>query len=68
MGCLRGGIFTLIAFVSHPIISFAMINIHHFLQFDVSSFAASVQLTQKGKMQKLSMLFSVTANDKEQVS
>ena len=50
MACLRGGIFTLVAFMCRPIIIevvLATINIHHFFQFDVSSFDAFVQLTQK---------------------
>ena len=54
MACVRGGMFTLVAFVStsSPIIInviFAMINIHTFLQFDTPSFAASVQLIEKEK-------------------
>ena len=45
---LRGGIFTLITFVNRPIqVIFVIVNVHDFIQFDASSFAASVQLTQK---------------------
>ena len=43
----KGGIFTLVAFVRNPLtikVIFAMINIHHILQFDAPSFAASGQL------------------------
>ena len=48
MACSRGGIFTLVAFVNRPIqVIFLIINVHGFVQFDASSFAASVQLTQK---------------------
>ena len=48
MALPRGSIFTLVAFEGHPIMKelFAKINIHHCLQFDAFSFAASVQLTQ----------------------
>ena len=51
----KGSIFTLVAFVRNPLtikVIFAMIIIHHFLQFDASSFAAFVQLTQKRKIQE----------------
>ena len=49
MAALRGSIFTLVAFESIIIIKvmFAKITIHHCFQFDVFSFAAFVQLTQK---------------------
>ena len=50
MSPLKGGIFTLVAFVRNPLtiqVIFAMINIHHFVQFDASSFAAPVELTQR---------------------
>ena len=50
MAHLRGGVFTLVAFVSRPImirVIFVIISIHHFLQFNVYSFAAFVKLTQK---------------------
>ena len=43
----KGSLFTLVAFVRNPLtikVIFAMIIIHHFLQFDASSFAASGQL------------------------
>ena len=52
MAPLRGGISTLVAWVIRPIIIkiiSAMIIFHHFFQFDVTSFDASVQLTQKEK-------------------
>ena len=42
-------LFTLVAFVRNPLtikVIFAMINIHHILQFDASSFAASVRPTK----------------------
>ena len=45
----KGSIFTLVAFVRNPLtikVIFAMIIIHHFLQFDASSFAASVRPTK----------------------
>ena len=48
----RGDIFALVAFVSHLVvfqIIFARIIIHLLPQFDVTSFDASVQLTQKEK-------------------
>ena len=44
----KGSLFTLVAFVINPLtikVIFAMINIHHFLQFDASSFATSVRPT-----------------------
>ena len=49
MAPVRRQIFTLVAFVSSPIIKviFAMINIHHFPQFDVSSLASYFQLIKK---------------------
>ena len=48
IACPRGGIFTLVAFVNHPIqVIFVIINVHDFIQFDAPSFAAFVQLTQK---------------------
>ena len=52
MTCLRGGIFTLVAFVSRPIIIkviSAVTNIHNFLQFDESFLAVFAQLTSKGE-------------------
>ena len=48
---LRGGIFTLITFVNRHIqVIFVIVNVHDLIQFDASSFAASVQLTQKRKI------------------
>ena len=50
----RGGIFTLVAFVSRPIlikVIFANINIHHLFQFDATSIAASIQLTEKSEIE-----------------
>ena len=52
MACLRGGIFTLVAFANHHIIViviFAISNVHHCLQFGSPSFAAPVQLAQKSE-------------------
>ena len=49
----KGCIFTLVAFLNRPTNTnaiFAMINFHHFLQVDAPSFAASVQLTKKLKI------------------
>jgi len=46
----KGSLFTLVAFVRNPLmikVIFAMINIHHFLHFDASSFATSVRPTIK---------------------
>ena len=46
----KGSLFTLVAFVRNPLtikVIFAMIIIHHFLQFDASSFATSVRPTIK---------------------
>ena len=48
----RGGIFTVVAFVTLPItikVIFAMIDIHQFLHFDALSSTAPIQLTQKRK-------------------
>ena len=57
IACLKGGIFTLFAFQRCLIIMikvfFATINIHYFLQYDVSSFGASAQLTKKSENLRL---------------
>ena len=51
MAPMRGGIFTLVAFFSLPIMKVIFGMIHHFRQFDVSPFAASAQLTKKREIQ-----------------
>ena len=59
IGRLRGAISTLVAFVGRHIIIkviFAIINIHNFLQFDASSFASSVKLTQKREIEPKTFL------------
>ena len=64
ISCLRGGIFTLVAFVNRPIqVIFGIINVHDFIQFDASFFAACVQLTKKGKMVSLQDLQYLTRYD-----
>ena len=52
----KGSIFTLVAFVRNPLtikVIFAMIIIHHFLQFDAPSFAASVRPTKNNLIKTL---------------
>ena len=57
----RGCIITLVAFVSCQLIIqaiVALINIHHFIQVDASSFAASVQLTRKRESKKSKIMWN----------
>ena len=48
---MRGGIFTVVAFWNPSVyVIFVLINVHDFIQFDASSFAAFIQLTQIRKI------------------